>query len=113
MMPRMDGYELVSRIKRTETTRHIPVILITAKPELESKLDGLQKGADDYLPKPFGSRELIARIRAVLRRGRMEGPGMQRGAPTKRYQFDRWILETESRELLRDDGVLFRSHGGI
>jgi response regulator RpfG family c-di-GMP phosphodiesterase/signal transduction histidine kinase len=66
MMPRMDGYELVSRIKSTDTTRHIPVILITAKPELESKLEGLQKGADDYLPKPINIRELDARIRNLL-----------------------------------------------
>ena len=66
MMPRMDGYELVGRIKSTDTTRHIPVILITAKPELESKLEGLQKGADDYLPKPINMRELDARIRNLL-----------------------------------------------
>jgi response regulator RpfG family c-di-GMP phosphodiesterase/signal transduction histidine kinase len=66
MMPRMDGYELVSRIKTTDKTRHIPVILITAKPELESKLEGLQKGADDYLPKPINIRELDARIRNIL-----------------------------------------------
>ena len=66
MMPRMDGYELVGRIKSTEKTRPIPVILITAKPELESKLEGLQKGADDYLPKPINIRELDARIRNLL-----------------------------------------------
>lgn len=66
MMPRMDGYELVQRIKSTEKTRHIPVILITAKPELESKIQGLEKGADDYLPKPINIRELDARIRNLI-----------------------------------------------
>jgi len=66
MMPRMDGYELVGRIKSTDKTRQIPVILITAKPELESKLEGLQKGADDYLPKPVNIRELDARIKNLL-----------------------------------------------
>jgi response regulator RpfG family c-di-GMP phosphodiesterase/signal transduction histidine kinase len=66
MMPRMDGYELVSRIKSTDKTRQIPVILITAKPELESKLEGLEKGADDYLPKPVNIRELDARIKNLL-----------------------------------------------
>ena len=66
MMPRMDGYELVGRIKSADTTRQIPVILITAKPELESKLEGLEKGADDYLPKPVNIRELDARIRNLL-----------------------------------------------
>jgi response regulator RpfG family c-di-GMP phosphodiesterase/signal transduction histidine kinase len=66
MMPRMDGYELVGRIKSYDKTRQIPVILITAKPEIESKLEGLQKGADDYLPKPINIRELDVRIRNLL-----------------------------------------------
>jgi response regulator RpfG family c-di-GMP phosphodiesterase/signal transduction histidine kinase len=66
MMPRMDGYELVSRIKSSERTQQIPVILITAKPEIESKLEGLEKGADDYLPKPINIRELDVRIRNIL-----------------------------------------------
>ena len=66
MMPRMDGYELINRIKHTDRTRQIPVILITAKSELESKLEGLEKGADDYLPKPINMRELDARIRNLL-----------------------------------------------
>jgi response regulator RpfG family c-di-GMP phosphodiesterase/signal transduction histidine kinase len=66
MMPRMDGYELLSKIKTSEKTRGIPVILITAKPELESKLQGLQIGADDYLPKPVNIRELDARIKNLI-----------------------------------------------
>lgn len=102
MLPGEDGLSLCRSI-RAES--NVPIIMLTAKGEEVDRVIGLEMGADDYLPKPFGSRELIARIRAVLRRGRMEGPGMQRGAPPKRYQFDRWILETESRELLRDDGV--------
>ncbi len=66
MMPRMDGYELTRKVKTSENTRHIPVILITAKPELESKLAGLQIGADDYLPKPINIRELDARIKNLV-----------------------------------------------
>ena len=67
MMPRMDGFELARKIKTTEKTRRIPVILITAKPELESKLTGLLEiGADDYLPKPINIRELDARIRNLV-----------------------------------------------
>jgi putative two-component system response regulator len=66
MMPRMDGFELARKIKTTEKTRRIPVILITAKPELESKLEGLEIGADDYLPKPINIRELDARIRNLV-----------------------------------------------
>jgi putative two-component system response regulator len=66
MMPRMDGFELARKIKTTEQTRRIPVILITAKPELESKLTGLEIGADDYLPKPINIRELDARIKNLV-----------------------------------------------
>jgi putative nucleotidyltransferase with HDIG domain len=66
MMPRMDGYELARKVKTSEKTRHIPVILITAKPELESKLAGLEIGADDYLPKPINLRELDARIKNLV-----------------------------------------------
>jgi response regulator RpfG family c-di-GMP phosphodiesterase/nitrogen-specific signal transduction histidine kinase len=66
MMPRMDGFELARKIKTTEKTRRISVILITAKPELETKLAGLEIGADDYLPKPINIRELDARIKNLV-----------------------------------------------
>ncbi len=66
MMPRMDGYELIKNVKATSTTMHIPIILITAKPELESKIKGLETGADDYLPKPINIRELDARIKNLI-----------------------------------------------
>lgn len=65
MMPKMDGYEFL-RIYRKES--HIPVILLTARLEESDKVVGLELGADDYVTKPFGMRELVARIRAVLRR---------------------------------------------
>lgn len=65
MMPNMDGYELLKLVKTTDSTKHIPVILITAKHELESKIEGLDMGADDYLPKPISIRELDARVRNV------------------------------------------------
>ena len=66
MMPRMDGYELTKLVKTTQTTMHIPVMLITAKPELDSKIKGLETGADDYLSKPINIRELDARIRNLV-----------------------------------------------
>lgn len=65
MMPEMTGFEFIRHLRREATT---PVILLTAKQEESEKVIGLELGADDYLTKPFGMRELVARIRAVLRR---------------------------------------------
>ncbi len=66
MMPRLDGFELLKRIKTDEKTYHIPVVLITAKSETDSKIAGLEIGADDYLSKPIDVRELDARIRNLI-----------------------------------------------
>jgi DNA-binding response OmpR family regulator len=71
MMPQLDGYEFISAFRKEAET---PIILLTAKLEEEDKVLGLELGADDYLTKPFGLRELTARIRAVLRRTGQEAP---------------------------------------
>jgi len=102
MLPGEDGLSLCRGV-RVES--RIPIIMLTAKGDEVDRVIGLEMGADDYLPKPFGSRELIARIRAVLRRSQADDSGIERRPAAKRYRFDRWVLETESRELLRDDGV--------
>jgi len=73
MMPGTSGLELLRRLKRDEFTDHIPVILLTARAEESNKISGLDSGADDYISKPFSPRELVARVKAVLRRvGREE-----------------------------------------
>lgn len=71
MMPKMDGYDVLKNIKGTQRTMHIPVILITAKPELDAKIKGLETGADDYLPKPINVRELDVRIRNLVNMRRL------------------------------------------
>jgi len=102
MLPGEDGLMLCRSI-RAES--NIPIIMLTAKGDEVDRVIGLEMGADDYLAKPFGSRELIARIKAVLRRSNEKSITASPIDGPKRYQFDRWWLDTGSRELLRDDGV--------
>ena len=66
MMPEMDGLTVLSRLRREG--KNMPVLLLTAKSEIEDRIRGLDSGADDYLPKPFDMSELLARVRAMLRR---------------------------------------------
>ncbi len=103
MLPGEDGLSLCRSV-RAESA--VPIIMLTAKGEEVDRVIGLEMGADDYLPKPFGSRELVARIRAVLRRASGPAPaaGPQPEAPGN-YAFDRWVLDVGRRELRRDDGV--------
>ena len=68
MMPVMDGIKLCKNIKQNIRTCHIPVIILSAKTDIKDQLEGLQVGADDYISKPFSLREVIARVKAVLRR---------------------------------------------
>ncbi len=68
MMPGTSGMELARRLKRDELTSEIPIIMLTAKGEEDNKVQGLEAGADDYITKPFSPRELVARLKAVLRR---------------------------------------------
>jgi len=68
MLPGVSGIELARRLKRDENTGEIPIIMLTAKSEEDNKIQGLDAGADDYITKPFSTRELVSRINAVMRR---------------------------------------------
>ena len=82
MLPEMDGFELCRTIRRTSD---IPIIMLTARGEVMDRVVGLELGADDYLPKPFEPRELVARIQTVLRRqSKAQGPGDGRAGPLAR-----------------------------
>ncbi|HVZ53928.1 MAG TPA: response regulator, partial [Pseudolabrys sp.] len=102
MLPGEDGLSLCRALRADS---NIPIIMLTAKGDEVDRVIGLEMGADDYLPKPFGSRELIARIKAVLRRSRDKTPEADAEHRAKHYRFERWSLDTGARELLRDDGL--------
>jgi len=72
MLPGLDGIEICRRLKADPTTSAIPIVMVTAKGEESDVVLGLQMGADDYVAKPFSPRELMARIKAVLRRGQLK-----------------------------------------
>jgi two-component system OmpR family response regulator len=101
MMPGEDGLSLTRMLRETTA---IPVILLTAMVEDTDRVVGLEIGADDYVTKPFNPRELLARVRAVLRRTRAL-PAGRPAAETARLAFDRWVLDTARRELKGPDGV--------
>ncbi|MBL8251642.1 MAG: phosphate regulon transcriptional regulator PhoB [Candidatus Competibacter sp.] len=69
MLPGLSGIDFSRRLKREALTREVPIIMLTARAEEADKVQGLENGSDDYMTKPFSPRELVARIRAVLRRG--------------------------------------------
>ena len=73
MLPRMSGLEFTRRLRKDELLREIPIIMLTARGEEGYKISGLEAGVDDYVTKPFSTRELLARIRAVLRRAGNDG----------------------------------------
>jgi phosphate regulon transcriptional regulator PhoB len=74
MLPEMNGLEICKTLKRNDKTHLIPIIMLTAKGTESDKVVGLELGADDYITKPFSPRELVARVKAVLRRSREKAP---------------------------------------
>ncbi|NDY92815.1 response regulator [Ideonella livida] len=96
MLPGEDGLTLCRnlRAKGDDT----PIIMLTARGEETDRIIGLEMGADDYLPKPFSARELLARIKVILRRARSLPANLQPDA-ARRLQFGDWVLDTQSRQL--------------
>ena len=111
MLPGLDGFE-VCRILRQEMS--LPILMLTAKDEEVDKIVGLEVGADDYLTKPFSMRELLARVRAHLRRVRLLreelGNSGQTGQESPNggvvFTFDDLVIDESRREIRRDGGVL-------
>ncbi|VVT01889.1 response regulator [Erythrobacter sp. EC-HK427] len=102
MMPGEDGLSLCRHLSET---KDLPVILLTAKGEATDRIVGLEIGADDYVTKPFEPRELVARIRSVLRRVHKNG-GAVLAETEAHYAFDGWQLDPLKRRLTDPEGTL-------
>jgi two-component system OmpR family response regulator len=110
MLPGEDGLVLCREL-RAGKFRSVPVLMLTARSEEADRIVGLEMGADDYLSKPFAVRELLARIRSVLRRARMLPPGMQVAETAPMIGFGDWRLDTTARHLLDADGTMVALSG--
>ena len=100
MMPGEDG---ISLCRHLVETKDLPVIFLTAKGEATDRIVGLEIGADDYVVKPFEPRELVARIRSVLRRAARGGPPPEQDA---HYEFDGWQLDPLKHRLVDPEGTV-------
>ncbi|MSO89247.1 MAG: response regulator [Rhodospirillaceae bacterium] len=108
MLPGEDGLSICRGIRQHSA---IPIIMLTAMGDDADRIVGLEIGADDYVPKPFNPRELLARVKAVLRRS--EGNDRTRGVRGgNAYRFEGWILDSMRRELVAPDGRLVNLTGG-
>ena len=107
MLPGESGLDLARWLR---SLSDVPIVMLTAMGEETDRIIGLELGADDYLPKPFNPRELLARIRAVLRRTREHGA--KAAPPAHAYVFGGWRLETARRRLLDPDGAEVALTGG-
>jgi len=99
MMPRMTGFEAVKRLREDEATRAIPVLMLTALPDLNDKVRGLDLGADDFLRKPINRVELLARVRSLLRIRYLHNELEQRNA-LLRNVLNRYVAEDVAAEIL-------------
>ncbi|MDV3427097.1 MAG: response regulator transcription factor [Bacillota bacterium] len=99
MLPGMDGYEVCKKIRYNPKTTDIPIIMLTAKSEEIDKVLGLELGADDYMTKPFSIRELLARVKALLRRTTVQ-------AVTQKYSFGNVTIDFEKHKATKDGKII-------
>lgn len=95
MLPGIDGLEVCRRLRASSETAEVPILMLTAKETIEDRVKGLDAGADDYLVKPFALDELMARVRALLRRAQPPKP--------QTYQFANLVLDTGTRQGQRGE----------
>src|SRR3970282_1312170 len=107
MLPGEDGLTLCRELRARS---NLPVIMLTARGEETDRIVGLEMGADDYIPKPFNPRELLACIKAVLRRA--QAPQPPAAAETNHLRFAGWVLDLANRQLTSPAGVVVPLSGG-
>jgi two-component system OmpR family response regulator len=110
MLPGEDGITLC-RDLRTGKFKTVPILMLTARSEEADRILGLEIGADDYLSKPFSARELLARVRSVLRRTRMLPPNMRLTEASPKLAFGTWTVDTTARHLLDETGTMVALSG--
>lgn len=104
MLPGMDGLEFAREVRRRGVAA--PILMLTARSEVTARVAGLDAGADDYLAKPFAMPELLARVRALLRRAPPAAPPAVRGPDHERtLRFDRYVVNLDTREARTNDGL--------
>ncbi len=109
-LPGEDGLSLCRQLRYSET-KSIPILMLTARNEETDRILGLEMGADDYLTKPFAARELLARMRAVLRRTRMLPPNMNPSETAQQMTFGDWVFNLGGRHLLDPSGAMVSLSG--
>ncbi len=110
MMPGDDGLVLCREL-RAGKHKATPILMLTARDDETDRIVGLEMGADDYLAKPFAARELLARIKAVLRRTRMLPPNLQITEAAEILAFGDWRLDTTARHLIDQEGTIVALSG--
>jgi len=106
MLPGEDGLTLARSLR--QDLPNVGIIILTGRGEIVDRIIGLEMGADDYLPKPFHLRELLARVKAVIRRASSAGAERQSGSPRSKARFAGWHLDLASRELFSPAGKEIR-----
>ncbi len=109
MLPGEDGLSICRRLRADAQTASIPIVMLTAMGEETDRIIGLEMGADDYLPKPFNPRELLARIKAVMRRARA---AVQPSQHSQSWRFAGFVLDAQARSLTGPDGQNIDLTGG-
>jgi len=99
MLPREDGIEILKKLKASAKTRHIPVIMLTAKSAEYDKVLGLDSGADDYITKPFGIMEFLSRVKAVLRRSGQVSKSSELSTGRLTMYIDRHVVLADGKEV--------------